>query len=190
MNAEKAALRKQIIEKTEALPAAYLQQSDKGIFDIISNMPEFVNARTIFSYYSLGREPDTVKLIEYALHMGKTVTLPVCFKGGIMEARAIGCLSELSESSYHLLEPLSSTRVFTPEELDFIIVPALTFDMEGYRLGRGGGYYDRFLVRTGAFTAGIARERLMREVLPREAHDVPSRCVVTEKRARLTRSLA
>ncbi|NLT13431.1 MAG: 5-formyltetrahydrofolate cyclo-ligase [Clostridiales bacterium] len=185
MNLEKKALRKQIIEQTDALPADYLAESDKGIFDIITSMPEFISARTIFSYYSLGWEPDTVKLLEYALRLGKTVTLPVCFKGGVMEARAIGSLSELSESWYHLLEPLSSTRVMLPEELDFIVVPALAFDLEGYRLGRGGGYYDRFLVKTQAFTVGITRERLLYERLPREAHDVPVRCVVTEKRAGL-----
>jgi 5-formyltetrahydrofolate cyclo-ligase len=107
-----------------------------------------------------------------------------------MEARAFRSLDELSESSYHLLEPLSSTHVIPPEALDFIIVPALTFDHEGYRLGRGGGYYDRFLLKTQAFTAGVARERLLRVTLPREAHDIAVRCVVTEKRARLTRSLA
>jgi 5-formyltetrahydrofolate cyclo-ligase len=190
MNAEKAALRKQIIEKTDALPFDYLAESDKGIFEIIINMPEFINAQTIFSYYSLGREPGTVKLIEYALQKGKTVTLPVCFKGGLMEARAISSLSELSESWYHLLEPLSSTRVIPPEALDFIVVPALTYDLEGYRLGRGGGFYDRFLLKTHAFTAGVARDRLVVSVLPRERHDIPVFTVVTEKRARLTRSLA
>ncbi len=190
MNAGKAALRKQIIQQTDAFPADYLNESDKGIFEIIKEMQEFKNAETIFSYYSLGWEPNTIELMEYALRQGKTVTLPVCFKGGIMEARAIGSLDELSESWYHLLEPLNSTRIIPPEALDFVVVPALAFDREGYRLGRGGGYYDRYLLKTRAFTAGITRERLMVSVLPREAHDIPVQCVVTEERARLTRSLA
>jgi 5-formyltetrahydrofolate cyclo-ligase len=190
MNMEKKALRKEIIEQTDALPAEYLAKSDKGVFENIVSMPEFISAGTIFTYYSLGWEPDTVKLIEYALQAGKTVTLPVCFKGGIMEARAIGGLSEISESWYHLLEPLSSTKVIPPDALDFIVVPALAFDHDGYRLGRGGGYYDRFLFKTKAYTAGVTRERLIRDVLPREPHDIPVQYVVTEKRARLTRSLA
>lgn len=190
MSKEKAALRKEILEQSDALAIDYLVKSDCGIFDIITNLPEFESARTIFSYYSIGREPDTIKIMEYALKTGKTVTLPVCFKGGIMEARAVESLDELSESWYHLLEPLSSTRVFAPSELDFIIVPALAFDLEGYRLGRGGGYYDRFLIKTEAFTAGITRECFIREALPREEHDMPVRCVVTEKRARLMRSPA
>lgn len=185
MNPEKKALRKKLIEQSEALPAGYLAESDKGIFEIITNLPEFKNAQTIFSYYSLGWEPDTVRLLQHALLLGKTVALPVCFKGGIMEARAITSLGELSESWYHLMEPLDSTHILQPDALDFIVVPALAFDLEGYRLGRGGGYYDRFLSKTQAFTAGITRERLIYEVLPREAHDIPVRCVVTEKKARL-----
>jgi 5-formyltetrahydrofolate cyclo-ligase len=190
MNTEKAALRKQIIQQTDALPAAYLEESNQGIFERIIDMPEFKSASTIFSYYSLGWEIDTIKLMEYALQQGKTVTLPVCFKGGVMEARAVKSLGELSESWYHLLEPLDSTQVIPPEALDFIVVPALAFDLDGYRLGRGGGYYDRFLLKTQGFTAGVTRERLLADVLPREAHDVPVRCVVTEKRARLVRSPA
>ena len=182
MSNEKKALRSQIVAEIEALEAGYISESDAGIYDRIISMPEFKIARTIFSYYSLGREPDTVRILEYALEAGKTVTLPVCFKGGAMEARAVSSLGELTRSDYGLLEPLDSTRVVLPEELDFIIVPALAYDRDGYRLGWGGGYYDRYLRRTGAFTAGVARQRLLRDTLPREAHDVPVDCVVTEKR--------
>lgn len=185
MNIEKTALRRQTIEKIDALPSDYIAESNLGIFENLIRLPEFSRAQTIFAYYSLKREPDTIKILEYALQLGKTVTLPVCFKGGIMEARAISDFNELTESSYHLLEPMSSTRVIQPEALDFIIVPALAYDIEGYRLGFGGGYYDRYLVRTQAYTVGVSRERLICDVLPRETHDVPVMCVITEKKARL-----
>jgi 5-formyltetrahydrofolate cyclo-ligase len=182
MSEDKKALRRQLAAEIEAFPAAYIAESDAGIYKRIVDMPEFTRARVIFSYYSLGREVDTVRFLRYALEAGKTVTLPVCFKGGIMEARAVSCLEELTRSDYGLLEPLKSERVVLPEALDFIVVPALAYDRDGYRLGWGGGYYDRYLLRTGAFRAGIGRHRLLRERLPREAHDVPVDCVVTEKR--------
>jgi 5-formyltetrahydrofolate cyclo-ligase len=185
MNAEKAALRKQLAEKIQAFPEEYIAESNEGLFRVLINMPEFKNAGTIFTYYSLGREVDTVRIIEHALELGKTVTLPVCMKGGVMEARAVRDLGELSKTSFGLLEPLSSTRVVMPEELDFIIVPALSYDRDGFRIGWGGGYYDRYLLRTRAFTAGISRERLLVDTLPRETHDVAVRCVVTERKARL-----
>ncbi len=182
---DKKTLRKQILTEIDALPAGYITESDKGIFSRMTDLPAFRKARVIFSYYSIEREPDTVRIIEYALSRGKTVTLPVCFKGGEMEARAISDVGELTRAGFGLLEPLSSERVILPEELDFIIVPALTYDLDGYRLGRGGGYYDRYLSRTGAFTAGAARQRLLRDTLPRDAHDISVDCVVTERKARL-----
>jgi 5-formyltetrahydrofolate cyclo-ligase len=184
MNAEKAALRVQLMKRIEALPGDYIAESDGGIFENMIGLPEFQSAATIFTYYSMGRESDTRKIVEYALARGQTVALPVCMKHGVMDARAITSVAELSLSSYGLLEPLSSSRVIMPDALDFIIVPALTYDGDGYRLGYGGGYYDRFLMRTRAFTAGVARERLLMEVLPREAHDMAVRCVVTESTER------
>lgn len=179
---DKNILRKKLLAEIEALPSDYITQSDESIFSKIIDLQEFKKARVIFSYYSLGREPDTVRILEYALSYSKTVTLPVCFKGGGMEARAISSLDELARSDFGLLEPLTSTRIVLPEELDFIIVPALTYDRNGYRLGRGGGYYDRYLCKTKAFTIGLARQSLIYDELPREAHDIPVDCVVTEKR--------
>ena len=185
MNTDKKALRIQLLAEIEALPADYIAQSDEGIYSRMINLPAFKKARVIFSYYSLGREPDTIKIIQYALNMGKRVTFPVCFKGGVMEARSVSSLVELTPAGYGLLEPLSSAHVVLPEELDFIIVPALTYDLHGYRLGKGGGYYDRYLSKSKAFTAGITRQRLLRDTLPREAHDIPVDCIVTERKARL-----
>lgn len=185
MNEAKAALRRQILADTDALPAEYIAESNAGIFEQLKELPEFQSARTIFTYYSLGREPDTHKIIDLALSLGKTVTLPVCFKGGVMEARAISDVKELVCSAHDLMEPLQSARVFKPEELDFLIVPAVTYDVAGYRIGRGGGYYDRFLCLTRGFSAGLAREVLLMDAVIREAHDRAVACVVTEKKARL-----
>ena len=184
MNTEKAALRVQLMERIEALTDDYITESDRGIFENMIRLPEFESAATIFTFYSMGREPDTRRIVDYALALGKTVSMPVCAKRGIMDARAITDVSELSLSCYGLLEPLDSTRIIAPEELDFIIVPALSFDRDGFRLGYGGGYYDRFLAKTRAFTAGVARERLLSDILPREEHDVAVSCVVTESAAR------
>ncbi|NLM84488.1 MAG: 5-formyltetrahydrofolate cyclo-ligase [Clostridiales bacterium] len=184
----KKQLRREIREKINSLPAEYIEESDAGIAARVCSLPEFINAKTIFTFYSIGREPDTHRIIRRALEMGKTVSLPVCFKGGIMEARAIKDIGELRPSQMMgLMEPLDSKIVIAPEEIDFIVVPALAYDEEGYRVGYGGGYYDRFLVRTKAYTVGITREALMMDAVPREAHDIPVQCIVTEKKARLLR---
>lgn len=184
-NTEKEAMRQQIVQQINGLSDDYITLSDEGIYKNLIQLPAFIEAETIFAFYSLGREPDTRNFLNYALQLGKTVTLPVCFKGGVMEARAISDLGELKQASFGLYEPLSSTRILPPEALDFIVVPGLAFDLEGFRVGWGGGYYDRYLPKTRGFTAGIARERLVAGKLPREAHDVPVGCIVTEEKARL-----
>lgn len=184
MNAEKAALRRATLDKIDGLSADYIANSDRGIFENLVKLPEFVAAQVIFTYYSVNREPDTRQIVEYALAAGKTVALPVCAKCGVMDARAISNTCELVPSAFELLEPKGSTRVIEPEDLEFVIVPALSYDLEGFRLGYGGGYYDRFLLKTRAFTAGLAREQLLMARVPREDHDVGVCCVVTEKGAR------
>jgi 5-formyltetrahydrofolate cyclo-ligase len=183
MNTEKIALRQAIRAEIEALPQEYIDRSNEGIYQNLISLPEFIEAKTIFAFYSLGREPNTLEMIGKALSMGKTVTLPLCYKGGVMEARAIKSLDELRVAMLKIPAPTENAPVVLPEMLDFIIVPALTFDREGYRLGVGGGYYDRYLLKTKAFTAGVARERLVRELLIHEAHDIPVKCLVTEKNA-------
>ena len=186
MRETKKLLRKEIREKINGFPAEYIEESDAAIAERVCALSEFIQAKTVFTFYSIGREPDTHRIIQRALEMGKTVTLPVCFKGGIMEARAIKDVGELRESQMMgLMEPLDSTHVVPPEELDFIVVPALAYDKTGYRVGYGGGYYDRFLSRTQAYTVGITREKLMMDSVPREDHDIPVNCIVTEKKARL-----
>ena len=71
-----------------------------------------------------------------------------------------------------------------PEKGDLLIVPALCFDRQGYRLGQGGGYYDRYLEKyDGVFTAGLCRAALLMDAVPREEHDRRVDCVVTEENA-------
>jgi 5-formyltetrahydrofolate cyclo-ligase len=185
MSMEKAALRRHLVETIDTLPETYIEESNEGLFNVLITIPEYIASKTVFVYHSIMREPDTIRFINHSLTVGKTVALPVCFKGGVMEARVVAGLDGLERTKYGLLEPLSSMTVLPPEGLDFIIVPALTYDRDGFRIGWGGGFYDRYLPRTVGFTCGVARERLLTEHVPREAHDVPVRCVATEKEARL-----
>jgi len=97
-----------------------------------------------------------------------------------MEARIVYDLSELQPAMLGIPAPAGTAPVIAPETLDLIIVPALTYDRAGFRLGYGGGYYDRYLFGIPAFTLGLARERLIEAELPKEPHDVAVKCVITE----------
>ena len=101
-----------------------------------------------------------------------------------MSAVKINSLDELTEGKYGIkTAPPGSIEIY-PEEIDFAVVPALWYDKSGIRLGRGGGYYDRYLpkLREDAYRAGVCFDVFLTDELPREAHDARVHTVVTDKR--------
>ena len=176
----KAELRKKIADEISSLPEDYITASDMELSRMVISLKEFIDARNIMIYCSVKREPTTLEIAKTALAMGKTTAFPLCYRGGIMHAHAVSSLGELRPAVLGIPAPPDSAPLISPEELDLIIVPALTYDKDGYRLGYGGGYYDRYLPGLSACTVGLARQRLMRTELPREPHDVAVKCIVTE----------
>lgn len=177
---EKRRLRKEYRAAYTQLQPGYIAESDKGIFENVSKLPEFLSASVIFTYYSIDAEPDTHKIIDLALKLGKIVTLPIIRGNGIMDAGIIKSLAEIGDGAYNIPAPAEDSEIISPDKINFAVIPALVFDRDGYRLGQGGGYYDRFLSAAGFFTAGIARSKFFVESVPRQAHDVPLSCIVTE----------
>lgn len=178
----KKELRSIIAERSSALSFEYIEMSDAGIFENIISLPEFISAGTIFTYFSESREPDTHRLIEHALNLRKTVALPRVFGKGVMAAYSISGTDELQRGALGIPEPPASAKPVNTDKIDLIIVPAVAYDRCGYRLGRGGGYYDRFLSASDFFSVGLSREKLLLDRVPREAHDFPVKCVVTENK--------
>lgn len=177
---EKKKLRREYRAAHAELRPEYLVESDKGIFENLSKLPEFEAARAIFTYYSIQNEPDTHRIIELALKMGKIVTLPIIRGNGIMDAAIVKSFEDIVAGAFDIPAPAVDAELLPPDKIDFAIIPALAFDREGFRVGQGGGYYDRFLRDAKYFTVGITRSKFFVERLPREAHDMPVSCVVTE----------
>ena len=182
MNVEKQELRERVKTEIASFDRGYLDESDSGIFTSLISLPEYATAEKILAYYSVGNEPDMLKFIDFALADGKVVALPLCYRGGIMYAHRIGGLGEASPKMLGIPAPSEDSVRIAAQELDFIVVPALVFDTRGFRLGYGGGYYDRYLEGVCAYKVGVARERLVYDRLPVEPHDVSVDCIVTEKR--------
>jgi len=180
IRSEKRKLRKELRAAHAALDPEYVAESDRGIFENISRLLEFQSARTIFTYYSIKNEPDTHKIIELALNMGKIVTLPVIRGDGIMDAAIIRSMKDIGDGAYDIPSPPVDAELLPREEIEFAIIPALAFDRRGYRVGQGGGYYDRFINDAKYFTVGIARSKFFLDKVPIEEHDMPVCCVVTE----------
>lgn len=145
----------------------------------IARMPEYIAAKNVLLYASIGSEVCLDGLIEKALAQGKTVLLPRCGRDGEMDAIRLQSLSELKKGKYGIREP--EGMPFPPEEIDLVLCPGLAFDPCGARLGWGKGYYDRYLVKTHAFPAGVCFAGCLLPRVPAQENDVPMRAVVCEE---------
>ena len=185
VDVEKKALRMKVrinLNGIEHNNPGYRSEASIAIGDRIESMTEYVKADTVLLYAGTERETDTEKIIRDALKAGKNVCLPKCTGEGIMDAYRIESMDDLLPGKYGILEPVESCKMVEPGEIDFIMVPCATCNQQGYRLGYGGGYYDRYLEKTEAFTVVGIRELLIEDHIPIGKFDVPVKAVVTEHR--------
>ena len=137
-------------------------------------------ASTILLYCGMGSEPDTLRLLPPLLASGKAVCLPRCLPGNQMEARLVQEDSSLIRRPYGMLEPNPRCPLIHAGQIDLALVPGLAFDRSGGRLGRGGGYYDRWLAGFAGLTAALCRACVLLEAVPRQPHDLGVDLVITE----------
>lgn len=178
---EKQQLRRTIRMLETQLSPRYRAASNRAITAFLTAMPEYLAAGTVFCFVGCGREIDTRPILEHALAAGKTLCVPLCTAPGIMELRRVDCLDELSPGSYGIPEPPVEAPAVKTDDVDFAILPCTTCDHAGRRLGRGGGYYDRFLAHYRGGSVLLCREKLIREEIPVEPHDYPVPWVLTER---------
>lgn len=178
--AYKKEVRREIRKRIAALDEKELAKSDKAIYNNVSALPEIGNAETVFLYFSVGHEVDTRKLIASLVKAGKRVALPVSLPDGVMYFAEYRAEQMQDGSVVPIPEPDADAVRLEPQDGDLILVPGLSFDREGFRLGQGGGYYDRFLEKRRLYSVGLARDCLVMERVPREEHDQRVRCLVTE----------
>ncbi len=179
---DKKAFRAKKRAEIKLLPEAYVKESDERITERLASLPEFIAADRLFAYYSIGNEVDTHRLLKLAEKLRKTVFLPVVLGNGVMEFALYDRDGALKSGALHIPEPAEEAVRAIPRTGDVILVPGLCFDAERFRIGQGGGYYDRFLKDCPAISVGLARERLMPVAVPRQEHDLPVDILITEAR--------
>ena len=162
-------------QKSALRDRARRERSQKFIpcnFNVILKAPEIVSASTIASYVSYDLEPSTVEINEAFLRDGKTVVLPR-INGDQLEWVSWNGDPTKLVSKKKIMEPLGEA-LKDLSQIAAVIVPALRIDQSGYRLGQGGGYYDRALPHLNAWKIGLVYAgELNSEQLPHEAHDIP-----------------
>lgn len=144
-------------------------------------LPEVEAACTVLLFCGTGQEADTAPVIEDLLARGKTVALPKCLPGRRMEARKIVSRAQLIPGAYGIPEPGEDCPVIERDTIDLILVPALCCDAQGYRLGHGAGYYDRYLAGYSGMTVALCPQAWLQKELPREEFDIPVDMVLCEE---------
>jgi 5-formyltetrahydrofolate cyclo-ligase len=146
-------------------------------FDYLATSPEFLKANVIASYMSYGDEPDTHQLNLALIKAGKTLLLPRISGDDLEWVQWNGDDSTLQQKK--ISEPSGPTFINLPA-IEVIVVPALRIDRSGYRLGQGGGYYDRALPQLSAWSIGLIHpDEISGEDLPREDWDIPLHAAAT-----------
>lgn len=177
---EKQNLRRVMRELERGLSPRYRRASSLAICTHMLGMPEYQAADTVFCFVGTEREIDTRPILEDVLQRGKTLCVPLCVCPGYFEVRQITELSQLVPGMMGILEPTQDCPLVDTDSIDFAIIPCLACNHAGQRLGKGGGYYDRFLSHYRGGTVMVCQEKLIREEIPVEPHDYPIHWVLTE----------
>ena len=140
----KKTLRNQTIAAMKALPQTVKTQADEQLTQCLLELPAFQEAKTLATYLSFDHEVSTAGLIEAALQLGKRVCVPRTYPQGQMEFVEYDP-DILEKTRFGFLEPNEKGKLVEQSEIDLIHVPGVVFQSKGYRIGYGGGYYDRYL---------------------------------------------
>ena len=176
----KSELRKQVLHEMKALPREQKQAMDQALTDQFLEHPFYQEAKIIATYLSFPHEFQTQELIEQALKDGKKVLIPKTYPKGRMDF-VVYDPQQLVKTSFGLLEPQGDLEVVDASQIDLIHVPGLAFTTEGYRIGYGGGYYDRYLEQFSGHTLSTVYPCQIQDFSP-ENHDIPVQEVLIDER--------
>ncbi len=190
---EKAALRRHYTSLRERIPEAERRQAEEAIRATLFSLPAWQDTPLVCGYASMGSEFDTFPIWKRAADGGKTYALPVTVTGareGKMVFRALSGFAPdaLTLGRFGIREPAESCPPLSLREFSgaMLLIPGLAFDDGGFRLGYGGGYYDRFLATLleasiPVTAVGLCFSACRPHTLPRESFDLPVDLIIDER---------
>ena len=176
----KVELRKQVLQEMKAISQEQKQFIDQALTEQLLQHPFYQEAKVIATYLSFLHEFQTQGLIEQALKDDKKVLIPKTYPKGRMDF-VVYDPQQLVKTSFGLLEPQGNLEVVDASQIDLIHVPGLAFTIRGYRIGYGGGYYDRYLEQFTGHTLSTVYPCQIRDFSP-ENHDIPVQEVLIDER--------
>ena len=178
---DKKSARAYLREKRNKMSDEYLRQASDILTKKIIALEEFKDADTVLLFYPLGSEPDLLGVMNKALELGKKVAFPISIPDTCaLEFHEVTSTDEMKLGTYRIAEPPTDAPMplFTPQTL--CVVPALALDRQGYRIGYGKGYYDRFLSEFSGISVSAVFEELLCDSLPTEATDIQLDILITQ----------
>ncbi|WP_229683032.1 5-formyltetrahydrofolate cyclo-ligase [Virgibacillus oceani] len=179
---DKLQLRKSTIATLKAIPETEKKTIEQNLAYFLTTSAMWNNATTIGITVSNGFEWNTRPIIEAAWAQGKTVSVPKCEpKQKQLTFYQFESDDQLEIVYYNLLEPIpEETKKMDKHDIDLLVVPGLLFDKFGFRIGFGGGYYDRYLTDYANQTVSLASSHQLVDSLPFESFDIPVNQLVTD----------
>ncbi len=177
---EKRVLRQKLKALERTLSADCRQRSERAIVASLLRMDAYRNAQSVCCFVGTAHEIDTRPLLLDALSNGKRLCVPRCAGRGVMDMRRVLSLDELRPGVMGILEPSADAETVAAADIDFLIAPCLACDRRGNRLGRGGGYYDRFLSEYKGASVTLCREAMLQDSIPMEDYDKAVPLVLSE----------
>jgi len=185
MNKEE--IRRKILKKRLSLSSEDIRDKSRQVFLHLTETVEYINSQNIMFYVATRSEVQTEEMIKMSIKMGKNVFVPIILPEciNLAPSKIVDFDIELEKGNKGILEPKKEYhRIFTPENIDLIVVPGIAFDLKGNRIGRGFGYYDNFLrkVCSSAKIVALAFEMQTVKKIPNDKNDIPVHKIITEKR--------
>ncbi|MBQ8164134.1 MAG: 5-formyltetrahydrofolate cyclo-ligase [Clostridia bacterium] len=181
---EKDAIRKEFSSKRDSIPAQTRELYSEKICNYAKGLISFRHADIILLYAPIKSEIDILPLAKFALESGKRIAFPRCnTENRTMKFHFISSFDDFEIGAYGIREPKAHLPVYDPEKTSGVaicFVPGIAFDVYGYRLGYGKGYYDKFLNVFKGSTIGFAFSDLITDKLPRGRFDLHCDIMITE----------
>lgn len=182
----KIELRKKYLEKRAALPIEVRAARDAKICRNILSSAAYRYADVLLMFYPMKGEVDVFPVMEAALAAGKRVAFPRCnAEDHSMIFYYVSSKEDFEKGAYGIMEPKTDLEAFEATSVNsqnvLCLVPAIVYDRRGYRVGYGGGYYDRFFGKTRPASIGVVYEEFILKTVPHGRYDITVDVVVSER---------
>ena len=174
---DKQQIRSMIRTKKRAMTPAQIEKASRALTASFLRTSQYRNARSIYGYLPFNQEVDTHALLSQALKDGKRVALPKTY-GDEMRFIWVTDLHAVQKAALGFPEPVADSPVADdPDAL--VLLPGLAFDLQGGRMGYGGGFYDRFLAGESHPTVALCYGFQLLPQIPLEEHDLRVTCIIS-----------